>query len=267
MSAPGPRDGTIEAAFQGRLGSFRLDANLAVPASGITGLIGASGSGKTTLLRCMAGLNRLRGRMVVNAEVWQDETSFRPPHLRPVGFVFQDAGLLAHLSVRGNLLFGFRRSKDRSRFAFDDVVPLLGLEPLLKRSTARLSGGERQRVAIGRALLAQPELLLMDEPLSNLDPQSRSEILPYIDRIHQTLSIPVIYVSHDLAEIARLADRVLMMREGRIVSSPSGDSSQALAQAAARQAIEQMGGDRLAGLAVAALMAGLKPVGTPDQGA
>ena len=147
----------IEARFQGRLGDFSLDSELKVPASGVTGLIGPSGSGKTTLLRCMAGLTRLRGRMLVKDEIWQDDKTFRPPHLRPVGFVFQDAGLLSHLSVRKNLLFGYRRAKDHSRFAFDDVVSLLALEPMQKRSTAKLSGGERRLPTATDPAPARPE--------------------------------------------------------------------------------------------------------------
>jgi molybdate transport system ATP-binding protein len=249
----------IEARVQGRVGEFAMDAELAVPAEGVTGLIGPSASGKTTLLRCIAGLVRLKGRVVVKGEVWQDARSFVPPHRRAVGFVFQDTALLPHLSVRGNLLYGYRRSRSDRRFAFEEVVALLALEPLLKRSTARLSGGERQRVAIGRALLSQPQLLLMDEPLSSLDQASKAEILPFLERIHRSLQIPVIYVSHDASEIARLADRVLVMDAGRIVAS-GPQAGDAMTASAARQALGGMDGERVAGLALAALMAGLKPI-------
>jgi molybdate transport system ATP-binding protein len=252
----------IEARFHGRLGDFSLNAGLSVPAEGVTGLVGPSGSGKSTLLRCMAGLTRLNGRMTIGDEVWQDERRFRAPHLRPVGFVFQETALLAHLSVRGNLLYGYRRSRDARRFAFDEVVQLLALGPLLKRGVAKLSGGERQRVAIGRALLSQPELLLMDEPLSSLDLDAKAEIMPYLDRIHQTLSIPVVYVSHDPAEIARLADRVLIMREGRIVVAAPAAT---LSEADARRTLAGMDKDRVAQLALAALLAGLEPMPGPNS--
>ena len=244
----------IEARFQGRLGDFSLDAALQAPATGITGLVGPSGCGKTTLLRCIAGLTRLNGRLSVNGVPWQNEKAFRPAHFRPVGFVFQDAALLAHLSVRGNLLYGYRRSRDARRFAFDDVTALLALGPLLGRGVGKLSGGERQRVAIGRALLSQPQLLLMDEPLSSLDPDSKAEILPFLDRIRQALSIPMIYVSHDPAEIARLADRVLTMQAGRVIGE-----APPLTEAAARQALAQLPAGEVQALALAALKAGLKP--------
>src|SRR5690606_18371012 len=148
---------------------FELDVDLEVPASGVTVLFGPSGAGKTTLLRCLAGLTRLPGRLEVAGEVWQDARTFLPPHRRRVGYVFQDAALFEHLSVRGNLLYGRRRGGRGADAAFDRLVGLLGLEALLERAPARLSGGERQRVAIGRALLSEPRLLLMDEPLASLD--------------------------------------------------------------------------------------------------
>lgn len=206
-----------EGRFVGALGGFRLDAAFNLEPTGITALSGPSGAGKTTLLRCIAGLARLTGRLVVNGDVWQDERTFLPPHRRPVGVVFQEPSLLAHLSVRGNLAYGARRTSARADVGLDDAVDLLGLAPLLARSTANLSGGERQRVALGRALLSQPRLLLMDEPLSSLDAGSKAEILPYLERLHRSLAIPALYVSHDAAEIAQLADRVLYMRDGKIV--------------------------------------------------
>lgn len=208
--------GTIAAALQGRVGALDLDAAFEVPAQGITALIGPSGAGKTTLLRCIAGLTRISGRVRVGEALWQDERSFLPPHRRAVGYVFQQPSLLSHLSVRANLAFGLGRTRAPIRIGLDEVVALLGVERLLDRAPERLSGGEQQRVAIGRALLSQPELLLMDEPVSSLDPDSKAEILPYLERLHQTLSIPVLYVSHDRAEVARLADRVLAMREGKV---------------------------------------------------
>jgi molybdate transport system ATP-binding protein len=219
VSAAPEGDPTIAARFAGRLGAFSLDAAFTIPASGVTAISGPSGSGKTTLLRCIAGLTRVPGRLVVRGQVWQDGRRFLPAHRRAVGYVFQEPSLLEHLTVRANLMFGFTRNRGETKVALDDVIALLGVGPLLARSTMKLSGGERQRVAIGRALLSQPELLLMDEPVSSLDPESKAEILPYLDRLHQSLSIPIVYVSHDPAEITRLADRVLQMRQGQIAQS------------------------------------------------
>ena len=206
--------------FLGQIGGFALDASLTLPPTGLTALIGPSGSGKTTLLRCIAGLTRLPGRLTVDGEVWQDENSFLPPHRRAIGMVFQDAGLLPHLSVERNLVFGLSRTRAPVIVARDEVVSLLGLAPLLSRSTANLSGGERQRVAIGRALLSQPRLLLMDEPLSSLDAEAKAQIAPYIERLHRTLALPVLYVTHDAGEVRRLADQVLVMRDGAVRLAP-----------------------------------------------
>lgn len=207
--------GIIEAAFNGRLGEFRLDVEIQAPAAGVTVLFGPSGCGKTTLLRCMAGLERLPGRMVVDGETWQDAERFTAPHRRAIGYVFQEASLLAHLSVRRNLMFGHRRAEGPRPIALDQVVALLGLEALLERGVGRLSGGERQRVAIGRALLSQPRLLLMDEPLASLDRARKAEVLPYLERLNSDLSIPIIYVTHDPTEAARLGDRLITLSEGR----------------------------------------------------
>lgn len=208
----------IEARFSGQQGSFEIDAEFTAPSEGVTALFGPSGSGKTTVLRCVAGLTRLpHGKLVVDGEVWQDKRLFVPVHQRALGYVFQEASLFPHLSVRGNLEFGQKRTNGGERtIGFDDVVDLLGIASLFDRPTATLSGGERQRVAIGRALLAQPRLLLMDEPLSALDRMGREEILPYLERLHRTLSIPVLYVSHDISEIERLADSLVLMERGKV---------------------------------------------------
>ena len=247
---------TISGQFQGTLGGFRLDAAFEVPAAGVTALFGPSGSGKTTVLRCIAGLQRLKGRLSFRGDPWQQDHVFRPPHLRPVGYVFQEPSLFGHLSVRGNLEFGLKRAS-RTRIGMDEVVSFLGLDPLLGRSTVKLSGGERQRVAIGRALLSQPELLLMDEPLAGLDATAKLEILPYLERLHQVMAIPIVYVSHDAAEVARLADRVLLMRDGRIEPAPAtGDGVRDVSA----EALQGLNRERLEGLALAALAAGLKPV-------
>ena len=208
----------IEARFLGQQGGFRLDADFTVPSQGVTALFGPSGCGKTTVLRCVAGLIRFEhGKLVIAGEVWQSENCFVPVHLRALGYVFQEASLFPHLSVRGNLEFGQRRVTERAHMiGFDDVVDLLGIGRLFDRPTAHLSGGERQRVAIGRALLSQPRLLLMDEPLSALDRMGREEILPYLERLNSALSIPVLYVSHDIGEIERLADTLVLMDHGAV---------------------------------------------------
>ena len=251
----------IEGRFQGTVGSLRLDAAFSVPARGVSALFGPSGAGKTSLLRCIAGLQRLPGRLTVRGEVWQDERRFLAPWKRAIGFVFQDQALLAHLSVRKNLLFGFWRAA-REGIGFDETVALLGLERLLDRSVAKLSGGEGRRVAIGRALLSQPELLLLDEPLSGLDLDAKAEALSYLERLHGELSIPMVLVSHEPAEIARLADRVLVMEAGRITRTSAVDAGSA-ASLDAQAAADLLAGqtpDRLSRLALAALLAGLEPV-------
>ncbi|OSM02240.1 molybdenum ABC transporter ATP-binding protein [Magnetofaba australis] len=210
----------IEAHFYGSQGEFSLDAAFSVPARGVTALFGPSGCGKTTVLRCVAGLNRrLEGKLSVRGQVWQDGKRFVPTHKRPIGYVFQEASLFPHLSVRENMLFGRKRAAPKGqtpRLDFDEVANLLGLTHLLERSPVRLSGGERQRVAIARALLTDPQILLMDEPMAALDRISKNEILPYLERLHETLDIPALYVSHDITEVERLADRMVLMKNGRV---------------------------------------------------
>lgn len=250
MNGPFDLAGLV-ARFEGSLGGFRLDVEFSLPGRGVTALVGPSGSGKTTLLRCIAGLERLPGRLVVGGEVWRDARTFLAPHRRAVGYVFQEASLLAHLSVLENLEFGLKRTPGASRARLVEVVGSLGLGDLLQRSPARLSGGERQRVAIGRALLAQPRLLLLDEPLAGLDPEAKAEILPYLQGLHDSLAIPMLYVSHDAAEVARIADRLLVMRDGRIAPGP------AAAAGDAEQLVKALDRDRLEVLAAAALRAGL----------
>jgi len=236
----------VEGRFAGSVVTFRLDAEFHVEPTGITALSGPSGAGTTTLLRCIAGLTRLPGRLTVDGEVWQDERVFLPPHRRPVGVVFQDASLLGHLSVRGNLDYGARRAKVSD---LDETIELLGLAPLLSRATGALSGGERQRVALGRALLTRPRLLLMDEPLTSLDAAAKAEILPYLERLHRTLAIPVLYISHDAGEIARLADRVLVMDAGKVAPGAAAKAGELASLTAAERDA----------LALAALRAGLTP--------
>ncbi len=203
--------------------SFKLDVDLTLPGRGITALFGHSGSGKTTCLRAMTGLERTSdGYFALGNEVWQDEAQnrFIPPHQRALGVVFQEASLFPHLSVRGNMSFGEKRAPlIERRFALPQVAELLGINHLLERPTTELSGGERQRVAIARALLNAPQLLLMDEPLAALDIKRKLEILPYLERLHSELSIPIIYVSHAPDEVARLADHLVLLDQGSVVAS------------------------------------------------
>ena len=212
---------TIRARYRVHLEAFTLDARFSVPDRGVSAIFGPSGSGKTTLLRAIAGLERGPIEYLeIGREIWQDDHRFLPPHKRPVGFVFQEASLFPHLSVEGNLRYGQRRARDRGPgLGFEKVTSLLGVEPLFRRQTTALSGGERRRVAIARALLASPRLLLLAEPLTGLDLESRSEILPYLDRLHEQLEIPVFYVSHQPDEVARLADHLLLMDAGGVLAA------------------------------------------------
>lgn len=216
--------GSIDVALTGALGSFRLDATFRAPLKGITALFGPSGCGKTTILRCVAGLQRMAGRVSIGDAVWQDSAKklFLPPHRREVGYVFQEANLFPHLSVRDNLLYGARRSAAKPADAPHDVaaiVDLLGIAALLDRSTRALSGGERQRIAVGRALLSRPRLLLMDEPLSALDRAAKVEIMPYLERLREIHSLPILYITHDMAEVERLADHIVLLERGRVLAS------------------------------------------------
>ncbi len=212
---------TIEAQLHLTRDDFTLDATFCVPSHGITALFGPSGCGKTTLLRTIAGLEKeARGRFVIGDTVWQDETHCLPTHQRELGYVFQEASLFEHLSVQQNLEYGFKRlPKEKQHFDFDHAVTLLDLAALLPRQPARLSGGERQRVAIARALLSSPQLLLMDEPLAALDQQRKQEILPFFARLHNELDIPILYVSHATDEVARLADYLVLLNDGRVHAS------------------------------------------------
>lgn len=209
--------------FQHQAGGFVLDVKLDVPGRGVTAIFGSSGSGKTTLLRCIAGLERARSaRLMVNGEVWQDDKNnvFLPVHQRPLGFVFQEASLFKHLNVQQNLDFGQRRvPAAQRRVSLEQAIELLGLQQLLQQSSQTLSGGERQRVAIARALATSPRVLLMDEPLASLDVARKAEILPYLERLHDELDIPVLYVSHAPDEVARLADHLVLLEAGRVLAS------------------------------------------------
>ncbi|MBD3811634.1 MAG: molybdenum ABC transporter ATP-binding protein [Betaproteobacteria bacterium] len=208
----------IEGRFSATLGEFSLDADFSVPSHGVTALFGQSGSGKTTLLRLIAGLARAPGRLVVDGDVWQDDSVFVPTHRRALGYVFQEASLFPHLSVRANLEYGWKRVPSGERtIQWDEVVDWLELAPLIALQPHQLSGGQRQRVAIGRALLSCPRLLLMDEPMAALDTGARADILPYLERLHHALELPLLYVSHALDEVTRLADHLLLIEAGRLV--------------------------------------------------
>lgn len=215
-----PVDAGLELSFRRVLADFLLDVTLALPGRGVTAVFGPSGCGKTSLLRSIAGLERAgTGRLIVNGEAWQDDAKgiFRPVHERPLGFVFQEESLFSHLNVRRNLDFGLRRVPlSERRVSLDQAIEMLGIEGLLQRQPGTLSGGERQRVAIARALATSPRLLLMDEPLASLDMHRKAEILPYLERLHAQLDIPVLYVSHAPDEVARLADHLVLLDAGRV---------------------------------------------------
>jgi molybdate transport system ATP-binding protein len=233
--AGGEPDGEITpivaARLRGRIGDFALDADFTVPGQGVTALFGPSGSGKTTTLRAIAGLHRLAGDLSVAGETWQsgsdvEKLVFVPPHLRSIGYVFQEASLFPHLTVADNILFAARRPGWRSWLGhrpdaetesrLDELAQVLGISHLLTRYPAHLSGGERQRVAIARAVLPAPKLLLMDEPLSAVDRSTKDEILTYLDLVSANFEMPILYVSHDLSEITRIADHLVLMGKGRV---------------------------------------------------
>ncbi len=213
--------GVLEARFQLTREGFTLDAQLRVPMRGVSAVFGPSGCGKTTLLRCLAGLERVPGgQMRLDEHVWQDDRQFVPVHRRSLALVFQDANLFEHLDVRQNLAYGMRRVKPAERrVPLERAIELLDIGTLLQRRPGSLSGGERQRVAIARALATSPRLLLMDEPLASLDAARKAEVLPCLERLHQELDIPIIYVSHALDEVSRLADQLVLMQAGRVLAS------------------------------------------------
>lgn len=214
------RSGKIEIEFTDTLGQLKLDLAFEAPGKGVTALFGPSGCGKTTILRCIAGLHRSDiGKCIVCGDVWQSPGYFRPTHERAIGYVFQEPGLFPHLSVKANLMFGAPTASGRLPDDFFEIVTLLRIENLLDRSPRNLSGGERQRVAIGRALLSRPSLLLMDEPLSALDQQTKEDIMPFLEALPKTASIPIFYVSHDINEIERVADHLVLIKDGRCVAT------------------------------------------------
>lgn len=223
-----PVTAAIQAQFShafaiGQHRTFSLDVELSLPAKGITAIFGESGSGKTTLLRCIAGLEKVQqGSCTVRGDVWQSTETFVPTHRRPLAYVFQEASLFPHLTAFGNLRYAMKRSDSTvSEQDFDRIVALMGIARLDNQYPDQLSGGERQRVAIARALLIKPRLLLMDEPLASLDAMRKREIMPYLEKLHDELELPILYVTHSLDEVARLADYLVVLEQGRILAQGS----------------------------------------------
>ncbi|WP_202410258.1 molybdenum ABC transporter ATP-binding protein [Pseudomaricurvus sp. HS19] len=212
---------SINARFHLQYPDFSLQADLQLPATGVSVLFGHSGSGKTTLLRCIAGLQRAQeGELSFRGEVWQSAGHFLPTHKRPIGYVFQEASLLSHLTAQGNLDYAIKRAPVVDQpIQLQQAIELLGIGHLLKRRPEQLSGGERQRVAIARALLIQPQLLLMDEPLAALDTARKLEILPYLEKLKRELKLPILYVTHSPDEVAKLADYLVAMENGRVLAA------------------------------------------------
>jgi molybdate transport system ATP-binding protein len=209
----------LELDFAIKRGDFELDVKAAIELAGTTAVFGPSGSGKTTLLRVIAGLDRpKRGRIACGDLVWHDESVHVPAHARRVGYVFQDGRLFAHLTVAGNLRFATRHARTPGPITLRDAVSALELEALLERRSSSLSAGEQQRVAIARALLTNPRLLVMDEPLSSLDAGRRREIAAYIERVPERFGVPILYVTHDVDEVIRLADRILLLSRGTVAA-------------------------------------------------
>jgi molybdate transport system ATP-binding protein len=242
---------TLSVTLDHRFGDFALDLAFAAPA-GLTALFGRSGAGKTSVVNAVAGLLRpAAGRVAVGARVLTDTEHriFVAPHRRRIGMIFQDGRLFPHLTVRGNLRYGARFAPRGARPpAFDDVVDMLGIAALLDRRPGALSGGEKQRVAIGRALLAAPDLILADEPLAALDAARKAEILPWFERLRDAAGVPILYVSHDAAEVARLATTVVVLEAGRVTRQ--GPATEVLADPAVTPA-----GPREAGAVIAARVA------------
>lgn len=202
---------------------FSLEIDCQLPPTGITAIYGPSGSGKTTLLNCIAGLRPAQGNSLIRfmGELWQNESQFTPAWERQIGFVFQDVRLFPHLNVKQNLDFAVRRRGDNNPVSLDEVIGLLELDSLLTRLPETLSGGQAQRVAIGRALLSGPRLLLMDEPFANLDHAAREECLQYLKRLRKSLNLPILYVSHDIEEVSQIADHLVLLDNGRVESQGS----------------------------------------------
>lgn len=216
----------LEVAVAARLGAFRLDAAFTGPSDGVSVLFGPSGAGKSAILASIAGALRPdAGRVALDGEVWSDAGQWTPPEQRGVGWLAQDARLFPHLPVRANLLYGAQRAGSRPELVMlDETVAALGIGDLLHRRTRDLSGGERQRVALGRALLSRPRLLLLDEPLSALDGPRKAAILAFIERLRRRRAVPIVYVTHSLDEALRLADRLVVVEGGRVIAQGPPDA-------------------------------------------
>ena len=212
----------LEVRLRHRFDAFALDAEFRVDRPGVTALFGPSGAGKSTIADAVAGLFRpVEGRLAIGEQVVFDSRAhiFVPPRARRIGYVFQDPRLFPHMTVENNLRFGWRRARSRANAEeISRVIEMLGLEPLLARKPVRLSGGEKSRVALGRALLSSPNLLILDEPLAALDAARKSEILPWFEKLRSRATVPMIYVTHSVDEVARLADTVVLIREGRVAA-------------------------------------------------
>jgi len=206
---------------------FELEADFDLPAKGVLGIFGHSGSGKTTLLRCLAGLEKkVQGNIRFNDQIWHANKKSMSAQNRNIGYVFQDSRLFPHLTIHQNLDYGIKRSGTVNEQNKKYLIQLLNIHALLERFPRSLSGGEKQRVAIARALLKRPQLLLMDEPMASLDDTHKNEILPYLERLHDQLNIPIIYVSHSLEEVSRLCDEIIVLEEGKVTFK--GNITQAL---------------------------------------
>ena len=212
---------SIDAHIQIERGTFQLNARLELPARGVTAVFGPSGSGKTTLLRALAGLEPCPdSRVIINGTPWQTSTKYLATHERPVGLVFQEPSLFEHLTVQANLDFGRQRiSKSVQTIPLDHSIQLLEISPLLNRYPHQLSVGEQQRVAIARALAVCPEWLLLDEPLAAMDAARKREILPYLENLCRETDLPILYVSHSREEVARLADHLVVLNEGKVIAN------------------------------------------------
>jgi len=232
MTSSATTNSTLSIRYQLKRAAFDLDVDLDFSMQGVTGLFGPSGAGKTTLLRCMAGLEKSdAGRLVVDGDTWEDSASgvYLASHKRQIAYVFQEARLFPHLNVSRNLDYGRRRSVSNDDGSdLDRVVDLLELQDLLDRMPTTLSGGEAQRVAIGRALLRSPKMILMDEPLAALDEVRKEEVLSYIERLHAEVKTPIVYVSHNIDEICRVCDQLVVLEAGR--TSAQGELQSVLLQ-------------------------------------